>query len=1094
MPSANPTEALVTILVTDVVGSTALQVAHGDAEGSALIEACNATVRSQVSAHNGRVVDSIGDGVMAAFVSPRRAVACALAIRRELACDAASSSDLAVGLRIGLHTGEVLIDGDNLHGAAVSAANRVCARAGAGEVLVSDVVRQLCGCVPGAEMRDHGVHELKGFSQPWRLFLVEAQPEPPLKDALTPFVGRDAPRGELRLRLRRARRGEGSIFMIGGEPGVGKSRLAEEIGAEARRRGFSVLTGHCYEAPGDLPYMPWVEIVETVARLLGTDATLEIMGANASALAQMVPELRLICPEIEFPIQLPAEQQRRYLFTCVREFLTRVSSTRPLVLVFEDLHWADESTLTLLDHLTEWVAAMPVLVLATFRDAATEMPAHLEAMLAQVPRRRAAHLMSLPRHSHREVAAMVEAITGRAPPLTLTSALYRQSDGNAFFVEELLRHLDETGRLFDETNDFRQDLMQEDFGIPANVMLVTRHRLRRFSKTARDVLAVAAVVGRSFPFGLLEQVAPAHGSDLLDIVDEAERAQILVELRDGSYRFRHELIRHTLLSDLSVTRCERYHLTVADALERRHGDDSSYASEIARHLIASGSEADCARTARHLERAGDRAQTAAAYEEALRLYTRAAALDRTESRQAELLLKIGGAQRGLGRWDEATIAWNRALSLLEVFGCDEAVAALCWDLCRQLGWAYRFPEMVVVARRACAAVGERESPQRARVLGIMGLALALTGEPETADRHAEEARALAEASGDEHVLADVGFTETFHHYFFMRLTRTVEVGWRAAKALRAVGDLWTLAETLAFLDVGLVFQGHFGESAALHHELDPLVDRLRHRGAASTALRNRFASAAAERADLEELERLAQLQFRTAYETNNAGWLSFSRTLRGIVEFWRGDWERARSWMAEAVTTAGPFWVHSQEGWLMVLDAWSGASEAVIRRFGELEPVLPRAGRANLIGSWTLAGLAAEAVGLVGGRETARRLHDLVGEALATGTVMRQFDGRLLQTIAGSAAAAAGRCDAAEQHFEIAMRQAHELPHRLELPHASHAYARFLVECGDLTRACEHARDAERGYSALGMWRHADLARALATGASSRSTATLQQI
>lgn len=125
MPSANLSEAPVTILVTDVVGSTALQVVRGDAEGSALIEACNAAVRAQVSAHNGRVVDSVGDGVMAAFVSPRRAVACALAIRRELARDAASSPDLAVGLRIGLHTGDVLIDGDNLRGAAVSAASRV---------------------------------------------------------------------------------------------------------------------------------------------------------------------------------------------------------------------------------------------------------------------------------------------------------------------------------------------------------------------------------------------------------------------------------------------------------------------------------------------------------------------------------------------------------------------------------------------------------------------------------------------------------------------------------------------------------------------------------------------------------------------------------------------------------------------------------------------------------------------------------------------------------------------------------------------------------------------------------------------------------
>jgi class 3 adenylate cyclase/tetratricopeptide (TPR) repeat protein len=1090
MPTADLSEAPITILVADVVGSTALQLLRGDAEGMALIEACKATVRAQVSGHSGRVVDSVGDEVMAAFVSPRRAVACALAIRRELVSDSDRRSDLAVDVRIGLHTGEVLIDGGVLHGAAVSAANRVSVRAGAREVLASDVVRQLCGSIPDVEFLDHGLHELKGFTEPWRLFRVEAQSDSPSAGALTPFVGRDAPRGELRQQLERARRGEGSVVMIGGEPGVGKTRLAEEIGTEARRRGFGVMTGHCYETPGDLPYMPWVEIVEIVAREFGPEATLELMGTNAPALAQMVPELRLIFPQIDFPIQLPADQQRRYLFTCMRDFLARASNTRPLVLVFEDLHWADESTLTLLDKMMQWVASMPVLVIATFRDAAAEMPVHLEATLAQIPRRRGAHMILLGRHPQDEVAAMVEGITGQTPPPQLITALYAQSDGNAFFVEELLWHLNETGRLFDEKHNFRQTLAQEDFGIPTNIMLVTRHRLRRLSKAARDVLAVAAVVGRNFSFGLLEQLAPVPGIDLLDVVDDAERAQILVEWHNASYRFRHELIRHTLLNDLSVTRRQRYHLAVADALERRYSEDTAYASDIAQHLVASGSEADSARTARQFECAGDRAQTAAAYEEALRHFTHAAALDHSESRQAELLTKIGWAQRGLGHWDEATTAWNHALSLLEALGRDEAVAALCWELCQQLAWAYRFAEMVAVARRARAAMGERKSPQRARILGMMGVALALTGEPEAADRHAEEARALAESSGDEQVLADVGLTETFHNYFFMRPARVVEVGQRAAKALKVVGSQWNLAETLAFLDVGLVFQGHFGESAALHQELEPLADRLRHRGAASTALRNRFASAAAERADLEELGRVAQLQLRTAYETNNAGWVAFSRTLHGILDFWRGDWEQARKWMTDAVTTAGQFWMPSQQGWLMVLDAWSGESEAVIRRFEQLAPALPRSGHANLIGSWTLACLAAEAIGLVGGGETAGRLHDLVGEALATGTVMRQFDGRLLQTVAGLAAAAAGRRDAAERHFVIALRQADELPHRLEMPQAQYAYARFLVSCGDLERASEQARAAERGYAAIGMRRHADLARALVPGASSESPAS----
>src|SRR5262249_45504403 len=156
------------------------------------------------------------------------------------------------------------------------------------------------------------------------------------------------------------------------------------------------------------------------------------------------------------------------------------------------------------------------------------------------------------------------------------------------------------------------------------------------------------------------------------------------------------------------------------------------------------------------------------------------------------------------------------------------------------------------------------------------------GQLERADEHAAEARRLADASGDPQMLADVGKSEMSHHYFCMRLHRTVEVGRPATEALRAAGSLWNLAETLAFLDAGLVFQGRFAESAVVHRELDPLAERLRHGGASSIAMRNRFARAAAQRADLQELTRIADLQLQSANMTHNAGWVAFSHTLRGI--------------------------------------------------------------------------------------------------------------------------------------------------------------------------------------------------------------------
>lgn len=1087
-----PVDVPVTILITDIEDSTGLYAARGDVEAHAMIEACHEVVQRHVSAHGGRVVRSPGDGTMTVFASPRRAVVCALAIERQLAEDAARNAEHALALRVGVHTGEVFgkLCGD-LHGAAVNVATEICLCARAGQVLVSDVVRQLCGTIPDAEIHDHGIHELKKCSEPRRLFRVESIRQPRGVRQLTPFVGRDSSRNQLRLLLEYTWRGRGAAVMIGGEAGVGKTRLSQEIAVEARQRGFGVLTGHCYETQADLPYMPWVEMLEEMVRQLDSHAARELLGSYAAALAQMVPELRRMLPDIPLMAELPPDQQRRYLFTSVREFLARTSDSRPLLLRFEDLHCADESTLTLLDHLMEWVEEMPVLVIGTFRNVAADVPDRLVTTLARVPRQRMGQILSLGRLPFVDVEAMLRVLSGRQPPCEVVAALYSESDGNPFFLEELFRHLVGTGRLFDEDGRFRQDLRVDDLDVPVSVKLVTGERLRRLSPQTREMLEVAAVVGRHFSLGLLEDLGVPHSGELLEVIEEAKRAQIVLEeliLGPETYWFSHELFRHTLISELPTLRRRRYHLLVADALERRFMENlSSHAGDIAHHLLASGSAADQERAAYHLLCAGDRAQQAAAYEQALRDYKHAVSIlpaDDTRT-HADLLLKIGMSRRGVGRWDDAIAAWNESLTLLEKLGEEEAVAATCWDLCQQLAWGYRFKEMVAVAHRARVAVGDRRSPQRARVLGMMGAALALSGDPEEADEHAAEARCLAEESAEPEVLADVGLTETFHHYFFMRLPEMVEVGRRAATVLRTLNSPWNLTEILALLDTALVFQARFTESTRLHGELESLAACFRHHGATCIAHRNAFAMAAAQRGDLDELERLAHSHMTMALKINDAGWVAFSDTLKGIISFWRGGWDSARVRMDRGARMAGPFWLAAQQGWIMVLDAWCGSTEAVHARLDSLEFALPRPGHANLMGSWTLAALGAEAIGLVGGR-WAGRLHDLVREAIATGTVMRQFDGRLLQTAAGMAAAQAGRNEAAEEHFNVALRQVSDLPHRLERPHVLHAYARLLLERGgraNAERAHEHAEVAVRDYASIGMSRHVALARELLSAA-----------
>ena len=1073
----------VTVLFTDVEGSTALQFSRGDEVAHGVLQSCEAITRSQVDHFGGRIIKALGDGLMATFTSPRRAVSCALAINAEVTQHAQERPELAAVVRAGLHTGEVIETPDDIHGAVVSAASRICAHAEGGHVLVSDVVKQLCGPLPGVAFREAGRVALRGVGEQWQLF--EAMPgEDVGAGAFTPFVGRRQEREELRGLVERTRAGAGSLVMIGGEPGVGKTRLAEQVALDARRLGFAVFTGQCYETASDLPYRPWVEILEALVRAVPTERLQEALGENAPVLAQLVPQIRRLCPGIEPAVELPGDQQRWYLLKSFKEFLAATARTRPHVLVVEDLHWADDSTLLLLESLVDWIEHVPILVLGTYRDTPVDRSDRLADSLAGLARRRTAHLLALAPHTETEVAELVQALAGDTPPPLVSSALFAQTAGNAFFIGELIRHFRETGRLVDPEGRFRVDLSIDELDVPANARLVIERRLQRLSEPTRRVLGLAAVVGRQFGIHVLEALEEGLGEELLDAVEEAERAHVIVEDRrgqPGDYRFAHELVRYTLLTMLSGPRRQRYHLRAADALERLCADDlERHASEIAVHLTRSGDGAQPARVARFLTMAGDQAMAAAAYEEARRGFEDALArlpsgMDRE---RADLLLRIGSARRSLREWDGAVAAWDEALTLLEQLGESEAVAELCWEFSRQLTWAYRFTEVSDVVERGLAAAAELSPVHRARLLMMKGIALCHAGITDEAEASVTEAKAIAEGGTDRALCGDVWAIETVFRYYLMQFEQTIAVGTKAAPELREAGALWTLADALAFLDVAVAFTGGFDQSLEIHEELLPLVERLGHWGAAAAARRNEFAVVAARNGDLDELEQLAEVQLTVARDVGNPGWLATSTTLRGIVDFWRGRWPQAHDNLAEGARLAGPFWFAPQHGVFIVFLAFCGEADEVARRLDDLHELFPTPGRANLLGSWNLAILAAEAAGVLGDAARARTLYPLVVEALRTGAVMRQLDGRLIETSAALAAGAAGLLDAGEAHFERALRQADEIPHVLERPAVRHFYGRFLIErgaSGDRDRARALLDDAVAGYRAIGMHRHESL-------------------
>jgi predicted ATPase len=348
---------------------------------------------------------------------------------------------------------------------------------------------------------------------------------------------------------------------------------------------------------------------------------------------------------------------------------------RPLLLVLEDLHWSDESTLVLLCHLAETVREIPVLILGTHREVAEDVRRPLADAMEILVRRHRCHRISVSRLSEVGVAAMIRAITGQDPSDPVVAAIHVGTEGNPFFVEEVVRYLVDEGRLVDGEGRLRPDVAIGDLDVPDRVRLVVGRRLARLGCDTRRVLTAAAVIGRGFGIDLLlEAMSEVDGEAWLDAIDEAERARLIVpsdDVRSAGYRFAHEFIRQTLVADVSLTRRQRLHLRVAEAMLRiESGGARLQAAEIAHHLVQAGALADRQTTIHYLALAADRANAAAAFEEALQ-HVRTA-LDMLpgsdRSGRAPLLEKLAQALHSVGRWDEALDVWRKASAVHEECG------------------------------------------------------------------------------------------------------------------------------------------------------------------------------------------------------------------------------------------------------------------------------------------------------------------------------------------------------------------------------------------------------------------------------------------
>jgi class 3 adenylate cyclase len=530
---------LLTIMMTDVVDSTALRRMRGDRDADDILALQAAIVRDEVLAFGGRVRKSLGDGFLISFPSAVAAVRAATAIQRALYEHNSADPQRAVEIRIGLHTGPVTERDGDLYGQAVHAAARVIAEAVGGQILTSDEVRKHAELQVDWSFLDSGLFWLRGFPERWRLYEVSwnhasaAARTSAVPARLIPLVEREAELAILHQLIAEALAGHGRLALVAGEPGVGKSRLAAAIGDEAQARGMRVLIGYCVEMSGAAPYLPYVEIIEqAISNPRSPLALREALGDVAPEIARIAPALRRVFPDIPPPIELPAELARRYVWNSLSEFLGHAAQSQPLLLVLEDLHWADESTLLLTEYLAPLLAGMPVLVLGTYRDIEVDLQHPLARVIGELERRRLVEQVSLRRLSLDGLRAMLQSLAGQRAPEQLARMINRETEGNPFFVEEVYLHLVESGVLLDEHGRVRPDLRLDEASVPESIRLVLGQRLDRLAAPTREVLVAAAVTGRVFASDLVGEVAGVGQGVLVEAFEEAERARLITPGKD----------------------------------------------------------------------------------------------------------------------------------------------------------------------------------------------------------------------------------------------------------------------------------------------------------------------------------------------------------------------------------------------------------------------------------------------------------------------------------------------------------------------------------------------------------------------------------
>jgi tetratricopeptide (TPR) repeat protein len=1047
----------------------------GDDRVDGLLQLHDAALREALVEHRGREVKHTGDGMMAVFEASSDAVACAIAMHKAVV-RATRREAAPLRLRVGLSAGDVTRTGDDYFGTPVNEAARLGAAAAPGEILVTEIVRLLAGSRGTFVFRDAGSRELKGLGT-LATSSVDWTPDPPgapLPAALasmprTGFVGREAQTSLFATLWDDVAGGGRRVLLVAGEPGVGKSRLAAERAWSVHEEGATVLLGRCEDGVA-APYRPFAEalrqLIDSEADELGGWAT-----THGAHLGSLLPDLQERFGDIPAPAASDPETEQLRMFEAIVALFATVGARVPVLLVLDDLHWADRPSLLLLRHLVRSETITRLLVLGTYRETDLDRNHPLSGLLADLRSDDHTSRALLRGLDEPDTGVLVTAWAGRDVDAEFVHAIHRETEGNPFFVHQVLTHLGETGAVTRLDDGWIVDRPIDRLGIPEGVREVVGRRLSRLGERTNRVLGVASVIGREFDLPLLCSVADSGEDDALDALEPAIIAGLVEEVPGmaGRFEFTHALVRSTLAEELLTLRRVRLHQRIGEAIEAGPPNNTAdRLAELAYHFTEAAPAGDVTKAVRYttqladsLAANGEFAAAQAAFERALQL------LDAAGEPDLELRFEVlVGLTRTLSLGPDPREAWapsQAALAIARRLGSMERLARAVRSL--NIVGAVRFgnnfaqvgldvSDFLAVVEELLAMAPSDDIESRALLLATRSLIFAASMptivERDRAEHDAREAARLAGQidapdaiaaangaigtvlTGDARVSDLLDATDAvIRAALTAGDTRTLAFGRvRAARARMQMGDRPATDVALAAAAELPILQDAGNASSRVFQQLNVAV----------AALEGRFDDAA--------------LIADTALQrTPHPGWAMFHFVQHQAIRTHRGRINPdvldrvATQWPDVAALRSGAALAHAEAGDLEVARARFEAlatDNFAVLTFGGGRPLMLR----------ELAELCAH----LDDKSHAASLHEF----------LTPYDGQLLVPYNGSscegAAARAlgqletvlGRFDDAEHHFDAALQLEEAFGGRALVPRTRYWYARMLQQRGH-TDDLEHA-------------------------------------